>query len=67
MTCDGGKAVKNHPAAIKALFTQVCTITVVPDGIAFDPTSIQVDAVREDRKYQGVRVKVAYVLDGSRE
>lgn len=47
---------------MKDLFQRVCQVVVEPDGIAFDPGSIQVEDIREDQEYQGRRVKLKGVL-----
>ena len=44
--------------ALKALFQDVCRAEVEPDGITFDPDSVQVEKIREDQEYQGQRVKL---------
>lgn len=54
------------PDAIKALFSRVCAVDLLVDGIAFDAGTLEVDAVREDQKYQGVRVIVVAALDKAR-
>jgi hypothetical protein len=44
------------PAAITALFTEICQVGLPEDGIRFDLTSLSVEPVREADKYQGVQV-----------
>jgi Nucleotidyl transferase AbiEii toxin, Type IV TA system len=46
------------PIAIRALFTRICQVQVPNDGIAFDPTTINIEPVREADKYQGVQLKL---------
>ncbi len=48
--------------ALKALFQDVCRVEVEPDGITFDPDSVQVEEIREDQEYQGQRVKLKGLL-----
>jgi hypothetical protein len=45
-----------NPAAITELFTRICRVAVPEDGVIFDPATLAVEAVREEEKYQGVRV-----------
>lgn len=49
--------------ALKVLFQEVCLVDVEPDGITFDPDSVQVEDIREDQEYQGQRVTLGGVLD----
>lgn len=46
------------PAAIIDLFTLICQVEAPADGIIFDPSTLQVEAVREEEKYQGVRLSL---------
>lgn len=46
------------PAAITQLFGHICQIDVPEDGIAFDATTLEVEPMREDGKYQGVRLRL---------
>ncbi|KZC15890.1 hypothetical protein RHOFW510R12_00025 [Rhodanobacter sp. FW510-R12] len=46
------------PGAIAELFAGICQIEVPDDGIKFDPASLKVDAVREDDKYQGIKLSL---------
>jgi len=47
------------PRTIAELFTRICQISVPEDGIVFDPGTLKVEAMREEEKYQGIRVRVA--------
>jgi hypothetical protein len=47
------------PGAITELFTRICQVEMPADGIIFDPLTLQVEAVREDEKYQGVRLSLS--------
>lgn len=53
------------PAAVTQLFDRICRIQAPDDGIVFDPTSLQVDAVREADKYQGALIRVKGELAGA--
>lgn len=44
------------PVAITELFTRICQVEVLEDGVIFDPATLQVEAVREGEKYRGVRL-----------
>lgn len=43
-------------ARITDLFTRICQVEAPADGIIFDSFTLQVEAVREEEKYQGVRL-----------
>lgn len=47
-----------EPAAIAELFIRICRVECPDDGIRFDPASMQVQALREADKYQGVRLRL---------
>lgn len=51
------------PDSMKRLFLEICSIDDISDGVLFDPKSIAVEQVREDEKYQGVRIVVDAHLD----
>lgn len=38
------------------VFREVASLVVEPDGVVFDPSSIQAERIREDQVYEGVRV-----------
>jgi hypothetical protein len=46
------------PAVITELFSRICQVEVPDDGIVFRPDTLKVDPVREENKYQGVRLSV---------
>jgi hypothetical protein len=46
------------PEAIIALFTSICSVACPEDGVLFDGTTLKVEPVREDEKYQGVRLSL---------
>ena len=46
------------PEAIASVFEGVCTVSVDADGLAFDPRSVRVNAIREEQIYGGQRVQL---------
>lgn len=48
----------SDPAVIAELFALICRIDLPADGISFDPAALQVETVREEGKYQGVRLSL---------
>ncbi|MGG1592408.1 nucleotidyl transferase AbiEii/AbiGii toxin family protein [Terribacillus saccharophilus] len=54
-----GKQISNDMEAIKKAFKVVCQITPeVDDGVTFDVDSIDIERIKEDADYEGVRLKL---------
>ena len=49
---------KNQVDSIVAIMKEVCAQHVEPDGIAFDPATIQGARIAEQANYQGVRIRL---------
>lgn len=60
-----GFGVNDVPAVVE-VFKQVCGREVEPDGLVFDPASVQGGLIREDRVYEGVRVTMVATLARAR-
>ena len=59
-----GSAALEH---VEGVFRDLCKATVdVPDGLSFDPDTIQVREIREPNDYDGVRVKMIALLEDAR-
>lgn len=48
--------VSNSPGTILPLVREICLLPVEPDGIQFDPETIQGATIKEDADYEGLRV-----------
>ena len=48
--------------ALKRVFVALCAVESPDDGLTFPPESVQVDAIREDQEYGGMRVKLMAML-----
>jgi predicted nucleotidyltransferase component of viral defense system len=48
------------------VFREVCLAEVTPDGIAFDPETIQVQPIREEQEYGGQRITLVAFLGRAR-
>lgn len=48
------------------IFREICTVAVEEDGVTFDPDSVQVESIRDDTEYGGMRVTMAGELSGAR-
>ncbi|MCL2713163.1 MAG: nucleotidyl transferase AbiEii/AbiGii toxin family protein [Alphaproteobacteria bacterium] len=44
------------PGTITELFTRICRVEMPADAILFEPSTLKVEAVREEEKYKGVRL-----------
>lgn len=53
----------SDPETVKAVIAEICAVPEPGDGLVFDPDSIVVEALREDEKYQGVRVVMLTKLE----
>ena len=49
-------------AHLAQVFHEICLAPVVPDGIAFDPATIQVQPIREEQTYGGQRITLTALL-----
>jgi hypothetical protein len=52
--------------SLEGVFREVCVIAVEPDGLRFDPDSVEVSEIREDQVYQGLRVTLRAYLGKAR-
>ena len=51
------------PRIIVELFTRICRVEVVEDGIVFDAATLKAEPVREVDKYQGIRISLKGALE----
>lgn len=56
----------NDQESIRAIIRDVCSMTVEPDGMAFDPGAVDVTVIGEAAEYQGVRATVRGYLGSAR-
>jgi predicted nucleotidyltransferase component of viral defense system len=56
----------SDPTALVEIFTRICQVECVSDGIVFDAAMVRVEPVREADKYQGSRISLAADLAGAR-
>jgi hypothetical protein len=47
---------------MRETFQVVCSVDVIPDGLSFDPATVDAAAIREDQAYEGVRVTMVAQL-----
>jgi len=56
----------SSPDRLITAFHEICQVEVKPDGLQFDPESIQVTEIREIQEYQGQRIKLIANLGKAR-
>ncbi len=52
--------------AIRVIFSEICKVTVEPDGMMFNPEAIRITEIREELEYPGQRVKLESRLGNAR-
>lgn len=58
-----GNRIRNDKTQIKSVFTEICKINDVPDGIRFDMDEIQTTEINENRVYKGIRLIITARMD----
>lgn len=53
-------------ARFQNIFKELCGVEVEADGLVFDADSVQVATMKEDEKYQGIRIKLNAFLASAR-
>lgn len=53
----------NEVTAIETVIKDVCNVEVNPDGLKFDPKTVEGRIIKEDADYEGVRIKFIGFLD----
>jgi len=56
----------NEPVHIREMIQQICAIDIVPDGLQFDPATVEVFRIKEDAEYEGVRARFQGTLSRAR-
>jgi hypothetical protein len=49
--------LNNDPETMSKVIREVCRIESVPDGIRFDPDSLEIGRIKEDAEYEGLRAR----------
>jgi hypothetical protein len=49
--------LNNDPETVTNVIREVCRIESVPDGIHFDPGSLEIRRIKEDAEYEGLRAR----------
>lgn len=56
----------NDEAGIVKQIREIMTVDVEPDGLSFDPASVQAERITEDAEYAGIRIRFRGLLDTAR-
>ncbi|MGA7413384.1 MAG: nucleotidyl transferase AbiEii/AbiGii toxin family protein [Bryobacteraceae bacterium] len=56
----------NELEDISQLIRSVCKINIAPDGIEFDPTTVEAARIKEGAEYEGVRIRFSATLARAR-
>ncbi len=56
----------NEEAGIAAQVREILAVAIEPDGLVFNPASIQTERITEDADYEGIRVRFRGTLDSAR-
>jgi len=51
---------------LRKIFTEICQTKVEPDGLEFNPDTIQITEIREDLEYPGQRIRLESKLGNAR-
>lgn len=51
---------------LASIFREIAVVDVEPDGLTFDPASVQVEPIREEAIYDGLRVRLLALLGTAR-
>jgi methionyl-tRNA formyltransferase len=62
-----GIKIKNDRENLLNIFTEICAIEFLEDGVAFDLSSIKTDDINVSKKYPGIRVSFIAHLDTIRQ
>jgi predicted nucleotidyltransferase component of viral defense system len=56
----------NSPAAVTAMFRDICSLEAPDDGVQFDPATVKAERIIEDADYEGIRVTFMGYLENAR-
>ncbi len=56
----------NDEASIVTQIREIMSVDVEPDGLSFEPASVQAERITEDADYAGIRIRFRGVLDTAR-
>ena len=53
-------------AVLENVFRDLCALEVQPDGLAFQPDSVKGERIKDEERYEGVRLHMIALLEKSR-
>ncbi len=66
MDIDLAGRISNELAHVHSVIAELCQLVTDPDGVEFDPASVEVERILEDAEYEGVRARFHGTLDKAR-
>lgn len=57
MDIDLAGRTSNELEHVRSVFADLCRLDTEPDGLEFDPRSIEAQRIKEDAEYEGVRIR----------
>ena len=66
MDIDLAGRTSNDLEHVRSVFGALCRLDTEPDGLEFDPRSIEVQRIKEDAEYEGVRIRFNATLAKAR-
>ncbi len=58
--------ISNDKESIRKVFSNICKIQIDDDGLVFNSNKIDVEDIKKDAEYQGVRVKLNCFLENAK-
>ena len=56
----------DSPEHLAKVFADICRVEVEPDGLSFEPESVNAQEIREEQEYGGVRMRMTAWLENAR-
>jgi Nucleotidyl transferase AbiEii toxin, Type IV TA system len=57
---------ENSVEILQKIFREIAVTKVTPDGLVFDPESVNAEPIREDNQYGGIRVQLMAMIEKAR-
>ncbi len=62
-----GRHINNDREYVKAVFSEIASVTCETDGVVFDADSIEVMDITQEKEYHGVRLTILAMLESIRQ
>ncbi len=61
------RQINNDMERIKSIFQEICMVACLDDGLTFSSDGIDVERIKEDADYEGVRVKIIGAMGNAKK